>query len=275
MRCHLRRSTKQFILHRMFKKWHKGALATAGALALAFLNHPDRVAVCFLAGAMTISLVCGFSGWLTKKGILTYQRIGRAVLLVALCFIPSGLCAWHFWPTHVRTYLVFDGPLQFPRKFDPNGGIATDQNFRVGDRLEFNYFTVVRGPNPIWTHGTATGFVLEPDSRIETQREIVRLFWQSGQSTKRPEIIAQELMPGDRRFDTVPKSISGQPPRAIALDQATLDDIHQGRKVVFAIVELGYTDAGELHHARVCEYLLPPAYAPGVWHYCDVPFDSD
>ncbi len=177
--------------------------------------------------------------------------------------------------TPQRAYLVFDGPMRFPDKIDGNGKTLSDRNFQVGDRLEFNYFTNVIGPRPIQTHGTHRALALAPDAKIETQQELIRLFRQPPEN---PVIITPAtLMPSNRRFGTVGAVVGPTADKKpLILDQQTIDEIHAGKKIVFVIVELGYMDLGQLHYARVCQYLQPPAYAPGIWHDCHVPgFDAD
>jgi hypothetical protein len=172
---------------------------------------------------------------------------------------------------YTRTYLTFEG-IHFPPTTSVN------QSFQAGERICFNYFTNVVGPNPIQGVGTLTGLYLEPDFSPDTQQRMLAKFRRdvAGVKKKHPNLkfSPSTLMAGDHRWDTVygwtedANSVEGWKP--LMLNQSDVDALHSGSKIAFVLVELAYMDMGKLHHARICQFLQTPSEAPGVWHFCEV-----
>jgi hypothetical protein len=168
-----------------------------------------------------------------------------------------------------RSYLVFDGTFRFGERKDDSGQLKSDQNFQVGDKIFFNYYYKATGPDPVELKRTARWLYLERDFGPTTQRQMIADF-----RTKLNEELKQQiamepgtLMPGDNRWNTVYAVTEDKQYRLVS--QNDLAEFRAGTEIAFVLVELSYTDNGKLHHLRTCQYLQPPATAPGVWHYCD------
>jgi hypothetical protein len=167
-----------------------------------------------------------------------------------------------------RSYVVFDGTLHFAERKDDKGQLLPDQNFQVGDKIFFNYGIRATGPNPIELKGFARWLYLEPDFGPGTQRQIVADFKRRlNEERKQTTIEPGTLMPGDHRWDSAIAFDENKQFRLVT--RTDLDAFRAGTEIAFVLAEVSYLDNGKLHYLRTCQFLQPPAIAPGVWHYCD------
>ena len=170
----------------------------------------------------------------------------------------------------LRSYIVLDGPPRFPERRDDKNQPLPEQNFQVGDPIVFNYYFKATGPNPVQLKGIASWMYLEPDSSLETQRQIIVDFKKNVDLERKQHPITTEagtLMPGDNRFSSVYAATEDRRRRLVAPND--LDAFRAGTEIAFVLIEFSYTDNGKPHHLRTCKFLQPPATAPGVWHYCE------
>jgi len=158
------------------------------------------------------------------------------------------------------------------------GRLSAERNFKVGERLFFNYFYQARGPNPIQSFPNTRWIYLASDSKHATQARIVKDFKQiiAKDWKNNPQFAkAYSLMhDGDLgQWNTVfAYSEDGQ---QIIVTQKDLDDFRSGAVVIFVLVQIPYKDDGKWHYLRRCQFLVPPAVVPAVWHFCDSFNDSD
>ncbi len=173
-------------------------------------------------------------------------------------------------PEPPRSYLVSGlpgGPLTFCRE-GPG-----DQNLRVGDVLAFNYHYHVLGPNPVKELITGQRLYLEPDATSQTQERILADFkFNVAMDSKKIKLKPHTLSPGLEAWNSVIAYTADKRVRYVT--QKDLDELHAGTTIAFVVIDMAYLDNKKTHHFRVCEFLQPPAYAPGVWHDCEG-FDSD
>lgn len=172
-------------------------------------------------------------------------------------------------PFAVRSYIVSDGPASFPPRLDHDGQLLIDQNPRVGDPLCFNYYFRSAGPNPVTTLGLAKEVYLEPDAKDTTQNQMIEDF-SNEIARERPKITIQPhaFGPEKKSMDTVFTWTKDRKHYRL-FTKGDLDRLHRGRTIVFVIIEIPYSDNDKLHHFRMCQFLQPPAVAPGVWHDCN------
>jgi len=178
----------------------------------------------------------------------------------------------HFIP---RSYLVFDGPTRFPPK-EINGPQA---DFSVGNQLYFDYYysTPTTNPNPITIDAVSGWVYVEPDRKTETQHAIILDFNERVQQanikdSRKPKNVGV-FLPGEGHWNSLSATHDGHNPWILTQDD--LDAMRLGNEIVFIVIDMVYTDNGHIHHLRRCEFLQPPAKAPGIWHACDVTFTSD
>jgi hypothetical protein len=132
------------------------------------------------------------------------------------------------------------------------------------------------GPNSVQLGEQAFEGFLEPDFSSDTQQHLVGEFLtrikKEEKNLSKPASVAT-MIPGDGQFDTAFVWTSSLVHRVAG--QQDLDDLHAGRLVAFVISQIGYKDAGVVHHLRRCEFLQPPAPTNGVWHLCNLFNNSD
>jgi hypothetical protein len=171
-----------------------------------------------------------------------------------------------------RSYLVFDGTMRFGERRDNLGHLVPGQNLHVGDGLFFNYYFNPTGPNPIQVDGHGALTKLEPDFSPDTQKRVIEYFKAEVKKEKKEHPLPPHwstLMPQDRGQWNTAYAWTDDFKQHQIITKSDLDDLTLGTKVAFVLVEIAYKDNGNLHHVRTCQFLQPPATAPGVWHYCD------
>jgi hypothetical protein len=170
----------------------------------------------------------------------------------------------------VRSYIVFDGSMRFGEKKDYKGQLIADRNLQVGDEFAFDFYFRATGPNPVDLVSVSLWLYVEPDFQDKTQRDMIEAFKQrlSAERKRRPgKSEASTFMPGERRFDTA--YAKSEPNEHRIVTQDDLNALRNGTEIAFVIVEIAYMDDKKLHHLRTCQWLTPPAIAPGVWHFCE------
>ncbi len=174
-----------------------------------------------------------------------------------------------------RSYIVLDGAVRFPEKWDYYGQLVADQNLKIGEKFAFNYHYRVVGLNPIKKFGECRWLYLEPDSEPLTQQKIIADFRKrcdkdrknfqnkfQGQLKIEPKV----LFPTDSPWNTAYALTEDNQYRLVT--QKDLDALHGGLAIASVFVEIPYIDNNKMHHFRVCQSLQPPALAPGVWQSC-------
>jgi hypothetical protein len=178
-----------------------------------------------------------------------------------------------------RSYLVFDGHLQFPKDRDESSGsLSPERNFRIGDQLRFNFSYKALGPNLIHVFSTSRWIYVEPDSSDATQEGIVRDFEQhvarDWKEKPRLKEIYTQMHEGDGgQWNTAFAYTEDRNPRLVT--QADLDNFRTGAAVVFVVVQIPYKDNEKWHYLKTCQYLIPPGTLPAVWHFCNYFTNSD
>jgi hypothetical protein len=181
--------------------------------------------------------------------------------------------------TEVRTHLALDGNIRFPQDVAADGHSFTpERNFRVGERIFFNYFLKVIGPNPIQVFAQSRRIYLESDVSDETEQEVVKDFEQRvARDWKTQPKFAKNytlMYPGSNGdFNSAFTYNEDGTPRLIT--QNDLDDFKTGTVTVFVVIQVPYKDNNKWRYLRTCQYLLPPATIPEVWHSCDYFTNSD
>lgn len=182
-------------------------------------------------------------------------------------------------PPPPRSYLVFDGTMRFGERRDNLGNLQADQNLRVGDELFFNYYFNPTGPNPILIDGHSALTKLEPDFSRDTQKRVIEYFKAEVKKEKKEHGFSPSwstLMPQDKGHWNTAYAWTDDFKQHQIITKSDLDELTSfGTKIAFVLVEIAYKDNGKLHHLRTCQFLQPPATAPGVWHYCDQFINSD
>jgi hypothetical protein len=169
----------------------------------------------------------------------------------------------------VRSYIAFDGNMRFGEKKDEKGQLLADQNFQVGDTFFFNVFFKATGPNPVELLPVARWLYVEPDFQDKTQKDMIADFRQRLSAERRKLTVKPEpstLMVGESRFDTAYAKTETNEHRIVTQDD--LNALRAGTEIAFMIAEIPYMDHQKLHYLRTCQWLQPPATAPGVWHFC-------
>ena len=176
----------------------------------------------------------------------------------------------HVVPAPTRSYIAVDGFPVFLGSAPP-GPTHEGGAFLYGDSLAFNIHFKAIGPNPL-TDGVVTAHLyLADDFKPETQRAVIRTFGDMISKARKDQKFPREgssPMPGDNRFITATLlgiATEGLPP----MSQLDLNNLSEGKKIVFALSEIAYKDGGATHHQRQCSWMQPPAVPPGVWHDCD------
>jgi hypothetical protein len=170
-----------------------------------------------------------------------------------------------------RSYLVFDGTARFGERRDRLGQLVADQNLLVGQELFFNYYYKATGPNAVLVDGTARLTKVAPDSSPATQQNVIKDFKAELRKELKDHPIKPKystLMPQDNdHWDSAHAWTEDKKHQIIT--QPDLDALTAGTGIAFVLVEISYKDNNTLHHLRTCQFLQPPATAPGTWHYCD------
>jgi hypothetical protein len=148
------------------------------------------------------------------------------------------------------------------------------KDFQPGDYLGFNVRYRVIGPNPVLLLSIAHMAFMASDSTLGTQTSLLSNFkWQVNEGRKTAHLTPSTLMPGDNDFFTVfPWNREKKP---IVVTQEDLSKLRAGSEILFVFNELTYKDGNKTHHLRQCEWLQPPALAPGIWQFCEVFSVSD
>lgn len=175
-------------------------------------------------------------------------------------------------PRPTRSYIVFGGNPEFPRRME-NGILKEQQDLSVGNLLFFNYTFRATGPNPVGFLGGTRWLYLEPDPSAETESEMIKNFTTKIKKNQGKNTEAT-WMPGQSGFDSA-ENIDGNGQRRV-IRQEDLDALRTGRKIAYVVVELAYEDNDTLHHSRLCIFLQPPAMvATAIWHYCSLFNNAD
>jgi hypothetical protein len=86
------------------KKLRRGAISLALTLALALFGaagKPSGTGVLVICVAVAIALCYGLSSWASRSTLSVAEKIGRAILIVAVSFSASAVYGWLFWPAPV------------------------------------------------------------------------------------------------------------------------------------------------------------------------------
>jgi hypothetical protein len=174
-------------------------------------------------------------------------------------------------PPPPRSYLVFDGTMRFAERRDANGQLVADQNLHVGDELFFNYYFKPTGPNAISVGDSARVVRLEPDFSPKSQQEALEYFRAEIKKDDRDHPVKTKwatMMPQETgHWDTARAWTEDR--HHLLITKLLLDELTVGTQIAFVLVEVSYKDNRKLHHMRTCQFLQPPAIAPGTWHFCE------
>jgi hypothetical protein len=181
-----------------------------------------------------------------------------------------------------RTYLEFDGNIRFPQDVAADGRTwGPERNFRVDEEMYFNYFFRALGPNPIQVFASSQWIYLEPNASAETQNKVVKAFKQriARNLKAHPEFAENGTSMYEKGIDqwnsvfTSDKQDEDGKHRLVA--QQDLENFKLGTVRVIVLIQVPYKDNGKWHYLRTCQYLVPPATIPEVWHFCDYFINSD
>ncbi|HZQ22630.1 MAG TPA: hypothetical protein VFA89_07495 [Terriglobales bacterium] len=160
----------------------------------------------------------------------------------------------------VRSYAVWDD-FVFPPRPD-----SQTSAFQEGDVFAVNVNFKQSGPRPVELLDTSAALYIKPDAERTTQVALMNDFM--GELRKEEKLTGRggpsTLEVGEHRFGTAFE------PSKRRVIQADLDKLKLGEKIVFVMAQITYKDLGTIHHARRCAWLQPPAYAAGIWHFCEV-----
>jgi len=175
-----------------------------------------------------------------------------------------------------RSYIVLDGN---PRFTGPNAAGAEGADFVVGSQVAFNIHFKNTGPNSLELGEQAMAAYLKDDYAPKTQEALQAEFKNEvnrEKQSKRPMSSLPHIYtmgPGTAEWFTAVSWTDTL--ERVLFTQNDLDSLKTGGKIAFVIAEITYKDAGTQHHFRTCMWLVPPATANGIWHFCDVFNDSD
>lgn len=161
-----------------------------------------------------------------------------------------------------RSYVVMDGDPSVP---GPKG-----TSFIAGDKVAFNVFYKQVGPNPVELGGVLASIYLRADDEISTEEEVAHKFanevaakhqeWDA-----RPVPVHHPTMSvGSSQYVTAIAQSAGSEP--LHYTQQDIDDIDNGSKVLFVLLNVPYKDLGVEHQFHLCMF----RQKNGVWHYCNV-----
>jgi hypothetical protein len=168
-------------------------------------------------------------------------------------------------PIVPRSYIVFDGPPAFEPRRDNKGAALPDQNPQVGDPFVFNFDFKQQGPNPVELIHVSKRLYLKPDSDPQTQNTVIADFAKQVRAEASINHSATFAI-GKSAFNSAFAIDDNGQGRIVTKDD--LDALHAGTEVAIVIVQINYRDDRKVHHARLCYFLQPPAYFPGVWQAC-------
>jgi hypothetical protein len=168
--------------------------------------------------------------------------------------------------TPVRSYLVFDGSPYFAPHKDDKGQPLTDQNLQVGDMFGFNFNYKQIGPNPVEVTRLSKLLYVEPDYSPETQKRVIEDFKEKIRTAKIVDKSTSTFTLGQSAFSSAFAATNTNQVRIVTQDD--LNALHAGTEIVVVIAEIVYEDNKNVHHARLCMLLQPPATFPGVWATC-------
>jgi hypothetical protein len=195
--------------------------------------------------------------------------------------MPSTAPALSAAPTApiTRTYLLLDGNIRFPQDVAADGhSVLPERNFHIGEQLFFNYSYKAMGPNPIQVFAGSRWVYLEPDAGDDIQQEIIKNFkeraareWEANPRFAENYTL---MHAGDRGQWNTAFSYTEEGKKRMVM-QKDLDDLRTGAVRVLVVIQIPYKDNAEWHYLRTCQYLVPPAMVPAVWHFCDHFTNSD
>ena len=168
-------------------------------------------------------------------------------------------------PSTPRSYMVFDGAPYFVQYTDEKGRTVPDQNLRIGQPLIFNFNYKQVGPNPVEFMRLWKWLYVEPDVEASTQKQMIDDFNRRVHAEHVAVKTTTTFTQGRSGFNTA-GAAEDIHVRTVTEDE--LKALRSGTEIAFVIAQIAYEDNAERHHARMCYYLQPPAYFPGVWHEC-------
>ena len=252
------------------KKGGRNRVEKDSGASLATARNPGR----FRSVGLLVPLVAVLSGtgWFLWK---THRKVPQNPLTVQLPIpAPGGAPSTPI----KRTYLLLDGNIRFPQDAAADGrNISPERNFHEGDKLFFNYWYKAVGPNPIQVYAGSRWVYLQPDAGDDVQQEVVKDF--KGRLTKEwkdhPRFAENYTLmhEGDSQWNTAFAYTGEGKDRLVK--QKDLDDFKAGSVRVLVVIQIPYKDNGEWHYLRTCQYLVPPATVPAVWHFCEHFTNSD
>jgi hypothetical protein len=229
-----------------------------------------------IVGAVLAGIVVNvINDWVTSLESAQIAREGQdAVTRIAQAYRPPAVTPRMAPPA--RIYMVFDGPPRFGERRDEKGLLLPDQNLQPGDPLGFDYSFKVNGTAPVQWYGSISRTYLRTSYDLKTQKEVVGTFdaliKKAGKENPSPS--PKILVGGESRWSTSFGWDDDDQTHQV-VTKSDLDAMRIGKEVAFVIIQMSYQDQGKMHHARQCSFLQPPATVPGIWHFCDAPFNSD
>jgi hypothetical protein len=182
----------------------------------------------------------------------------------------------------IETYLSFDGPIRIPQNRmvgAPLGAMTPERAFVVGDKLAFNYFLKVHGPNPIQLFAESQSVYLESDANDDTQRRMIDDFkrrtrqeWKKNPQVTQNYVTLRES-DSESHFNTAFSFTSNKQYHVLTLKE--LDDLNtptapnSPNLTAFVVIDVPYKESGKWHHLRTCRYPVPPLGPPVIWHFCN------
>ena len=235
-------------------------------------KHYPKLVIGILGAVVAGVSVNKVNDWVTDLERASVSNdVPKIRLIVTKNIVPK--------PQSPRSYLAFDGIPRFGERKDEKGQFLADQNFQVGDQLFFNYYYEASGPNPVTVIGTARRVYIEPDFEVNTQQAMIdnfktRLARERKERKVKP-VLSKFMAQDGGRWNTAYASAVGDDKQPRIVTQSDLDALRFGTEIAFVVIEMEYLDNKQVHHLRTCEYLKPPASPPGIWHFCDLDFNSD
>jgi hypothetical protein len=138
--------------------------------------------------------------------------------------------------------------------------------------LFFNYYYKATGPNAVLVDGAARFTEIAPEFSPATQQKVIKDFQTAVRKEQKDDHPIKPkyhtFMPQDGdHWDSAYAFTEDKQHQVIT--QHDLDALAAGTEIAFVVVEISYKDNDKIHHLRTCQFLQPPAVAPGIWHYCE------
>jgi hypothetical protein len=278
-------------LWRQILGWEGFSFVFLTALAFGFLTLPhqyDKARWCFSLAAIALvikivytfeiktapkitiallaSVLAGIASnrvndWVTGMQIDDIVRQAQQdITSIARSYVPRRPAAV---PAPPRSEMVFDG--------QPYEGLNKDdrtQNFKIGDYFAANLNYKAVGPNPVDFIKFDALLFVEPDYSPQTCKKVIAEFKSdlkkySGKPTTEPETFMQGQ---PDHFGSAYAWVDKKQKRIFVQDD--LDQLRVGTEVAFVIGQITYEDNKKTHHARLCMFLQPPGFPPGIWQSC-------